>query len=89
MGPGQFQHVNDVPHFDREGHIRTHESIARKWAMRRGMEDGWIPGEVVPPRGTLGNLFMVGSLIVFGIAVPALIVDKIINSRKATSEKNG
>lgn len=50
MGPGQGQagFSNDVPHFDQEGHLRTHEQQELRWRRRRrrrqedsgGYEDG-------------------------------------------------
>lgn len=40
MGPGQGQagFSNDVPHFDQEGHLRTHEQQERR--RRRRMREG-------------------------------------------------
>jgi len=67
--------MNDVPHFDREGHIRTHENNTRRWARRKGMEDGWMP-EQGAPRGTLANFLFVGGIISLGILVPALVFEK-------------
>ncbi|KAE8452982.1 hypothetical protein EG329_012169 [Mollisiaceae sp. DMI_Dod_QoI] len=84
MGPGQSPfgpgQMNDVPHFDREGHTRTHENHTRRWARRKGMQDGWLP-EQAAPRGTLANFLLVGGIISMGILVPSLIFERVTKSR--------
>ncbi|KUJ12143.1 DnaJ-domain-containing protein [Mollisia scopiformis] len=79
MGPGQspWGQVNDVPHFDREGHTRTHENNTRRWARRKGMEDGWIP-EQGAPRGMLANFLFVSGIISLGILVPSLMIERVM-----------
>jgi hypothetical protein len=87
MGYGQGRsHVNDVPHFDREGHTRTHENNTRRWAKRKGMEDGWIP-EQGAPRGTLANFLFVGGIISLGIFVPALVIERVMKG-SSSRERN-
>lgn len=86
MGPGQkpygHDEVNDVPHFDREGHYRTHENHSRRWQRRKGMEDRQVPaGEV--PRSMLANFFFVGGILSLGIFVPTLFFEKMIKRGKA------
>jgi hypothetical protein len=88
MGLGQkpFGDANDVPHFDREGHFRTHENHRQRWARRRrAIEEGYIPaGEV--PRGTLANFLFVGAIISLGIFIPSFIFEK-LTLKKGSSEK--
>lgn len=77
--------MNDVPHFDREGHTRTHENNTRRWAKRKGMADGWIPDEG-PPRSTLANFLFVSGIISLGIFVPALLIERLMKG--SNREKN-
>jgi hypothetical protein len=74
-------HGNEVPHFDREGHIRTHENHTKRWQRRRGEEDGWIPGGE-GPRGTLANFLFVGGIISLGIFIPSFLFEKIVRSNR-------
>ncbi|CZR59649.1 related to MDJ1 Heat shock protein-chaperone [Phialocephala subalpina] len=79
QSPGGQIHWTDVPHFDREGHTRTHENNARRWARRKGMQDGWVPEEGAP-RGTLANFFFVGGIVGLAVLVPALIFERVTNA---------
>lgn len=74
MGPGQapFGNVNDVPHFDREGHLRTHTAHERRRRTRSSSHG--VPTE--PGRGTLVNFLFVGSIISLGIFIPSFIFEK-------------
>jgi len=76
--------MSDVPHFDREGHTRTHENNTRRWAKRKGMEDGWIP-EQGAPRGLLANFLFVGGIISLGILVPSFVLEGVMKGKR---EKN-
>ncbi|KAH7356673.1 DnaJ domain-containing protein [Rhexocercosporidium sp. MPI-PUGE-AT-0058] len=88
MGPGQkpwgHDEVNDVPHFDREGHYRTQENHSRRWQRRRVMEDRHVPaGEV--PRSMLANFLFVGGILSLGVFVPSLLFEKM--TRRGKGEK--
>lgn len=89
MGPGQkgWRHddLNDVPHWDREGHFRTQERHSRRWQRRRGNEDRNFDGDV--PRSMLANFFFVGGIISLGIFVPTLIFEKLTRREKGVKEK--
>lgn len=89
MGPGQSPfgqgEENDVPHFDREGHLNTQRRQNERWRKRQRIEDGHVPaGEV--PRGTLANFLFVGGIISFGIFVPSFLFDTVVR-RKGKKEK--
>jgi hypothetical protein len=72
MGPGQmgWGHGNDVPHFDKEGHFRTHETYDRR--RRQKMEGEFTPG--VEHTGMLGQFVLISMIIAVGVLVPTLIV---------------
>jgi hypothetical protein len=81
MGPGQSpfgrSEENEIPHFDREGHLNTQRRQSERWRRRRGMEEGYVPsGEA--PRGTLVNFLFVGGIISLGIFVPSLLVQRMV-----------
>ena len=82
MGPGQqpwgHDRMNDVPHFDREGHFRTHENQDKRRQRRR--KDDYVP--VVETRGTLANFLFVGSIISLGVFVPSLIFERLTKKPK-------
>ncbi|KAH8821151.1 hypothetical protein F5884DRAFT_766797 [Xylogone sp. PMI_703] len=73
MGPGQnpFGDEQDVPHFDREGHLRTHEKHAQR-KQRRATQDYLDP----PTSGILVNFLFVGGIISLGIAIPSFLLWK-------------
>lgn len=70
MGPGQrpFGYDNDVPHFDREGHFRTHTNQEQR--RQRRMSQGYTPRG--PENSTLANFIFVGSIISLGVFIPTL-----------------
>jgi hypothetical protein len=74
--------MDDVPHFDREGHYRTQENNSQRWQRRREIgEKGWVPsGEA--PRGTFTNFLFVGGIISLGIFVPSFLFENIMRSKK-------
>lgn len=85
MGPGQtpFGHENDVPHFDREGHFRTHVNQQNRRQQRK-RESGW--GEIPmghAPRSTLVNFLFVSGIIGLGVFIPGLIFER-FSSKKST-----
>ncbi|CZT08695.1 hypothetical protein WAI453_006157 [Rhynchosporium graminicola] len=89
MGAGQkpwgHDEVNDVPHFDREGHYRTQENHSRRWQRRKGMEGRQIDtGDL--PRSMLANFFFVGGILSIGIMVPTLLFEK-FSQRRGNLEK--
>jgi len=84
MGPGQTplgqREENDVPHFDREAHLKTQEKHSERWQRRRGMGEGYVPtGE--GPRGTLANFLFVGGIISLGVFVPSFLFERIVRRR--------
>ncbi|EKD13814.1 uncharacterized protein L3040_005568 [Drepanopeziza brunnea f. sp. 'multigermtubi'] len=85
MGPGQkawgHDEMNDVPHFDRESHYRTHERHSQRWQRRKGMEDRQVPAGEVPP-STLANFLFVGGIIVVGTLVPTFIFERMTRTGK-------
>jgi hypothetical protein len=88
MGPGQVPfgqgEENDVPHFDREGHLNTQRRQSERFHRRKGIEDGYVPsGEV--PRGTMANFLFVGGIIGLGIFVPSLLFQRM--TRKGKEER--
>jgi hypothetical protein len=80
MGPGQrpFGHENDVPHFDREGHFRTHTNQEHR--RQRRMSGIHIPTE--PERSTLANFIFVGSIISLGVFIPTFLYEKMTRNRR-------
>jgi hypothetical protein len=85
MGPGQqpwgHDRTNDVPHFDREGHFRTHEKYDQR--RQRRMKDHFVPIE--ESRGTFAQFVFVGSIISLGVFVPSFLFERLV--RKPTVEK--
>lgn len=67
MGYGQGQRAEDVPHFDHEGHERTHRRMDRRKASSTGFE---------PPVGSddsfMGGFIVVSTVLAVALAVPAL-----------------
>lgn len=82
MGPGQqpFGPDNDVPHFDREGHFRTHTNHERRRQSRRSREH--IPLD--PERSTLGNFVLLGGIISLGLFIPSFLFERLM--RPVTAE---
>ena len=83
MGPGQqpWNHGNDVPHFDKEGHYRMHDNYDRR--RRRRMSEDHVP--VGETRGTLANFLFVGGIVSLGVFVPSFLFERF--TRNAKSEK--
>lgn len=87
MGPGQapFRHYNDVPHFDREGHFRTHENIQSNSDKRRRKRPGhFIPD--TPPTSMLANFLFVGAIVSLGVFLPSYAFERMRG--KGSGEKN-
>ncbi|KAG0652420.1 hypothetical protein D0Z07_0991 [Hyphodiscus hymeniophilus] len=84
MGPGQqpWGHErNDVPHFDRDGHFRTHENYDQR--RRQRINHDSVPrGET---RGMFANFLFVGGIISLGVFIPSLIFERL--TKKAKVEK--
>jgi hypothetical protein len=86
MGPGQrpWSHDEDVPHFDRERHFRTHERDERRrqeqqrWRrqQRRGVEGQERNG------GYLVNFLFVGGIIGLGVFVPSFLYETMVRGSK-------
>ena len=83
MGPGQqpwgHDSVDDVPHFDREGHFRTHENYDKR--RRQRTKEGYVP--IVETQGTFANFVFVGSIISLGIIIPSLIFERLTKKPNA------
>jgi hypothetical protein len=84
MGPGQmgWGHGNDVPHFDKEGHFRTHEGYEKRRRERR-VGEGDTTDEA--PKGILGQFVFVTGIIFVGVLVPSLVFERLVrapNGRK-------
>jgi hypothetical protein len=73
--------MDDVPHFDREGHFRTHDNYDKR--RQRRMKNNFVPTEET--RGTLAQFVFVGSIISLGVFVPSLLFEKF--TRKPKVEK--
>jgi hypothetical protein len=72
MGYGQRPHgrANDVPHFDREGHFRTHTNHERRQQRRR--PDSGMPSE--PSSSMFTNFMLVSGILSVGLFVPSLFL---------------
>jgi len=82
FGPGQAQSGWDVPHFDREAHLRTQEQQQRRWMLRRrtGEEDGVYGGA-----GMLFQFLLVGGVISLALVLPSLFERDSEQKRKRES----
>ena len=82
FGPGQAQSGWDVPHFDREAHLRTQEQQQRRWMLRRrsGEEDAVYGGA-----GMLIQFLLVGSVISLALVLPSLFERDSEHKRKPES----
>lgn len=71
---------NDVPHFDRDGHYRTHLNNERH-RKRRRHGHGHIPHE--GPSGILANFVVVGAVIGFVAFAPAMVYGQVGGIKKS------
>ena len=80
MGPGQnpFGNLNDVKHWDRDGHFRTHSRTENR--KQRRTRDGDIIPDTLPP-SMLAQFFFIGSIISLGIFVPSYIFERLTRKR--------
>lgn len=69
FGPGQAQTGRDVPHFDREAHLRTQEQQQRRWMLRRRNEE---EDAVYGGAGMLIQFLIVGGVISLALILPSL-----------------
>ncbi|GAM84279.1 hypothetical protein ANO11243_022730 [Dothideomycetidae sp. 11243] len=83
MGPGGFATGadNDVPHFDREGHFRTQEGVAK---ARHRSRRPWITEQDVSEAKAAGNSFT-GFLAISGVLAIILGLSSMIDKRLPTS----
>lgn len=72
MGPGQmgWGHGDEVPHFDKEGHSRTHEMYERR--RRQKMDEEY--GPTMQYTGMLGQFLLVGAVVSLGVFVPTFLL---------------
>ncbi|KAH8592723.1 hypothetical protein B0O99DRAFT_596883 [Bisporella sp. PMI_857] len=84
MGPGQrpWGHWSDVPHFDKEGHRRTHEGIESErrrhriraeWDRRTGDSLGGT---------TAWQMLVFTSIVAFAAWLPTVVLDKMTRPKK-------
>lgn len=68
-GPGQAQTGWDVPHFDREAHLRTQEQQERRWMLRRrnGEDDVGYGG-----KGMLIQFLLLSGIVSVAVVLPSL-----------------
>lgn len=86
MGPGQhpWRDINDVPHFDREGHFRTQDSIySKQEKRRRSKTEGYA--DIRPPPGMLTSFVFVGGVVLVAVFVPTFIFKG--RSKKETKDQ--
>ena len=90
MGHGQsanaFGEENDVPHWDRKGHLKTqrrvsHERIYRK---RKGEEE---VGTSEREKGLLPSFLLVGGILGLGILVPSLVFEGVSGKKGRKEER--
>jgi len=90
MGPGQrpWGHGNDVPHFDKEGHFSTHESIdqRRRNRMRRN-EESRGEDDMGRGMGLLGQFFLLSGIMAFGVLIPGLVFEQMTRTPKKKEKK--
>jgi len=75
-GMGTGQHAwgapEDVPHFDRRGHTKTHQNQDRRRQSR--MSKHFIP--IDESKSTLVNFVLVSGIVLLSVAIPSYIYDK-------------
>lgn len=70
-----------MPHFDREGHLRTHTNHEKR--RQRRMEKGYVPSE--PTRGVLAD-FVVISIVVSLVASLGLMLPPMFDGATTRSK---
>ena len=78
MGPGQqpWGHGNDVPHFDKQGHFRTHEGIQAERRRQRKKMNGHERSESDDKgSGLMGQFFLIAGVVTFTVWVPAYLFE--------------
>ena len=95
MGPGQrpWAHdaENDVPHFDRERHFRTHESQERRRARQRQEASRRRAGMEEEGQGGSGsyliNFLFVAGIIGVGVFVPSFLYEMVWREKRPVRGK--
>ena len=72
---------NDVPHFDRDGHFRTHKQQELRRRKRMAAEGGGVSFST-NGGGLLLNFVFVGGIISLAIAVPTLFGKMVTRRRR-------
>ncbi|KAH7149547.1 hypothetical protein B0J13DRAFT_308531 [Dactylonectria estremocensis] len=74
MGHGDdpFGHQEEVPHFDKKGHTRTHQQQDRRRWQRRAMGDDDI--EFEPQTSTAGHFFIISGILAATILAPLVYI---------------
>lgn len=88
MGPGDdpFGHQEEVPHFDKAGHTRTHrrEDQRRKERQRRAVGDDDI--EFEPQASITGHFFIISGILAATVLAPLIYIQLMSVGRR---KKNG
>ena len=82
FGPGQAQAGWEVPHFDREAHLRTQEQQERRWMLRKrtGEEDAGYGGA-----GMLIQFLLLSGIVSVALVLPSLFGRDSERARKRDS----
>ncbi|KAH6899795.1 hypothetical protein B0T10DRAFT_468750 [Thelonectria olida] len=89
MGVGEdpFGHQEEVPHFDKQGHTRTHtREDRRRWAReRRAFGDDNI--EFEPQTSIAGHFFIISGILVATLLAPLVYLQVMRLGRKTPKER--
>lgn len=85
MGPGQqpWGHGNDVPHFDKQGHFRTHEGIhaERRRQQRKTSGEGRVENNK-RESGLMGQFLLVTAVVGLTVWVPGFLLERLSRHRR-------
>ena len=85
MGPGQqpWGHGNDVPHFDKQGHFRTHEGIQaeRRRQQRRTSGEERVNSDA-RSSGLMGQFLLVTAVVGLTVWVPGFLLERLTRTGK-------
>ncbi|KAI5462555.1 hypothetical protein BGZ63DRAFT_403769 [Mariannaea sp. PMI_226] len=88
IGEDPFGHQEEVPHFDKQGHHRTHtREDHRRWQrQRRAMGDDNI--EFEPQTSMAGHFFIISGILVASIMAPLAYLQIMRLGRSSSKEKS-
>jgi hypothetical protein len=86
MGPAQspWIYANDVPHFDKEGHFGTHDSIHQRMQKRKRKlteDEESVEREFGRSMGMLGRFIIIGAVLMAAVLLPASISTRMQNRK--------